>query len=92
MEMEDIPAHIRIISIKNIGSGSKRGGRPTGSVRKPGCKKRPVLQSDMQGNFIALHKSIASAARAVECHPQSIGRCCRGLQDTTVGYVFKYAD
>lgn len=93
MQYDDVPRHIIIMSVRNTASGSKRGGRPVGKPKRgKGCKRRPVIQSKKDGTFIAKHKSIVAAASSVNAHPQSISRCCRLLQETTVGYKWEYAD
>lgn len=52
------------------------------------CSK-PVLQFDMNGNFIKEWKSRIDAARHVGCTPSSITRCVNGERKSCKGFVWK---
>lgn len=54
--------------------------------------KKPVKQFGLNGELIAVHASIAIAAKAIN-HPDStkIGLCCRGQRKTSNGFRWQYA-
>ena len=53
--------------------------------------KKPVLQFDLDGNFIAEYESLNEAAKAVGLkNVQSITRCCNNKQYTAAGYYWKW--
>lgn len=53
---------------------------------------RPVLQFDLEGNFINEWKCISEAARAIGCSPSSISSCASThiRNKTCKGYIWKY--
>lgn len=57
------------------------------------CKtNKPVLQYDLNGNFIAEHQSQCMAAKKLG-HPKShsdIGKCCVGKAKTCLGFKWRY--
>jgi hypothetical protein len=55
--------------------------------------KKPVLQFDLDGNFIMEHKSAADAVRYLNVKKYSAGtitNCCKGKGETAIGYKWKY--
>lgn len=52
--------------------------------------QKPVLQYDLEGNFIARFKNSAEAARKTNSVSNSIRSCCKGIQKTTHGYIWRY--
>ena len=55
--------------------------------------KKPVLQFDLNGNFISEHKSAADAVRFLKAKKYSSGTitsCCKGIGKTALGYKWKY--
>jgi len=55
--------------------------------------KKPVLQFDLNGNFIMEHKSAADAVRYLNAKKYSastITNCCKGKGETALGYKWKY--
>ena len=53
--------------------------------------KKPVLQFDLQGNFIAEYPSVLEAANAVGLSsPISITRSCNNLKWTAAGYYWRW--
>ena len=53
--------------------------------------KKPVLQFDLDGNFIAEYESLNEAAKAVGLkNVNSISRCCNGKQYTAAGYYWRW--
>ena len=57
-------------------------------------KKRPVLQFDLNGNFIQEFPSVTAAGKAlnVKSPGGSIGEACRGKQKTSHGYIWKFKE
>ena len=50
----------------------------------------PVLQFDLNGNFIKEHESQSDAARAISGTQTSISCCVRGIYDSYKGYKWRY--
>jgi predicted GIY-YIG superfamily endonuclease len=61
--------------------GIKRGTSP---------KCIPILQYDLQDNFIKEHLSCTHAAQELKCIPENIRRACVGLSKTAKNYKWKY--
>ena len=51
---------------------------------------KPIIQLDLEANFIAEHESIMYAERKLGICYQSIAACCKGKQKTAGGYIFRY--
>ena len=68
------------------------GDSPPGVYNaKSSNDKKPVLQFDLQGNFIAEYSSASEAQRAVGLkNVNSITRCCENHQHTAAGYCWKW--
>lgn len=49
-----------------------------------------VLQFTTDGVFVKQHDSIAKAARQIGCTLQNISICCRGINKTAGGFIWKY--
>lgn len=65
------------------------------TVKKPKLEanskgKKPVLQYDLYGNFIARYKSVGQAARITGIHPSSVSRCCRGELKRARDSIFEF--
>ena len=59
-----------------------------GTIQKN--KIRPVLQYDLQNNFIREWKSMAEASRSLNIRTDYIFTCCIGKRKTYKDYIFKY--
>lgn len=62
------------------------------SIWKKQCTSRPkkiVLQYDLGGNFIKEWESLASVRKKLNL---SVDKCCRGLQKTAGGFIWRYKD
>lgn len=68
------------------------GQEPPGAYNpKTSNDKKPVLQFDKQGNFIAEYESVSRAIQAVGLkYPSSVSRCCENNQYTAGGYCWKW--
>jgi hypothetical protein len=54
-------------------------------------KGKAVLQLAMDGSFIAKHKIISDAAKAVSCLRSNISACCNHKGSSAGGYKWKFA-
>lgn len=55
-------------------------------------KNRPILQYDIEGNFIQKFKSVAEAAKILNVNDDSIRSCVRGKTKKSYGCQWKYED
>ena len=53
--------------------------------------KKPINQYDLQGNFIKRWDSAMDAYKELGLKCNSIGKCCRGKQETSNKFVWEYA-
>lgn len=54
------------------------------------CRKKPVVQYDLEGNFIANFPSVSDAANAVGVSVTAVSDNCRGRTRWCAGYIFRY--
>lgn len=59
-------------------------------IKATGRNNKPVLQYDLDGNFIAEYGSAREAARATGIGYKMISRVCNGKRPHTHGFVFKF--
>ena len=79
---------LRKLSERFSGSGNPMYGvHLTGANNK---KSKPVIQMDMEGNFIARYANAIEAAKAVNGNNSEIGKACKGKIKSTKGYKWKY--
>lgn len=62
------------------------------AVRNGLQKTKPILQYDLQGNFIKEWKSSVEAGRHIKISPTNITACCNDRMKTARGYKWKYKD
>ena len=72
----------------NYGTRNERAGK----VLKNGKKSKPVLQFDLQDNFIKEYPSIRQAERETGFNQGNISACCNGKQKTAYNYIWKYKE
>lgn len=53
-------------------------------------QKLPILQYDLQGNFMKEWDGVIDATKAVGKHSTNIMRCCQGKFKQAYGFVWKY--
>lgn len=58
--------------------------------RKSSPNKKPILQYDMDGNFIKEYESINSAARDLGGRVDNISAMLRGKQKSSYGFIWEY--
>ena len=51
---------------------------------------KPIDQFDLSGSFIKTWESISTAAKEMGVRSASVSRCCRGINKTCSGYLFRY--
>lgn len=65
-------------------------------IRKRGqsliCKKKEVLQYDLQGNLISKFSCVDEAAEAIGHHPGTIRQVCNHHAHTAFGYIWCHSD
>lgn len=54
--------------------------------------KKPIVQYDLNGNFIAEYESVNSAARSLGIRAANICQCLKGRHLTCGKYIWKYKD
>ena len=59
-------------------------------IRKSHVKK--VIQYDKDMNIIFVYESAVEAANRIGCSDSAIGKCCKGVNKTCMGYIFKYME
>lgn len=50
----------------------------------------PVIQYDLEGNFLQEYTSQKDATISVNAKGDGVGMCCRGKQKTAYGYIWKF--
>ena len=53
---------------------------------------KPIIQYDLQDNFIKEWSSGKEAAKTLTINPSDISACCKGKQKTAKGFKFKYKE
>ena len=53
---------------------------------------KPVEQYDLKNNFIQKFFSMRDAFKRTVIHHSGISACCRGIQKTAGGYIWKYKE
>lgn len=56
------------------------------------ARRKPVLQYDTDGNFIARHVSLKAAGESIGTASNGVREVCIGKKDTFHGYVWEYED
>ena len=51
---------------------------------------KPILQFDLNGNFIKEYESITLASKELNNSLNNISQCCLGRSRTSKGYIFKF--
>lgn len=55
-------------------------------------QKKKINQYDKQGNFIRSYESAREAERIGGFRNQNIAHCCKGIEKSHYGYIWKYAN
>ena len=51
---------------------------------------KPILQFDLEGNFIKEYESITQASKELNNSLNNISQCCSGRNRTSKGYIFRF--
>ena len=62
------------------------------TFRKCSPFKKPILQYDIEGNFLKEFESINEAARKLNIRNDGISVCLREKQKTSAGFIWKYKE
>lgn len=73
-------------------SKSSTGKKMSESAKKKmsDSQKLPILQYDLNGNFIKEWDGVIDATKAVGKHSTNIVRCCQGKFKQAYGFIWKY--
>ena len=61
------------------------------NIKNANYKRHPVLQFDLDGNFIAQFSSILEASRCTKIDRKTITYVCKGRYSQAGGYIWEYA-
>lgn len=75
-----------------INIGLRQASPNIGKIGELSKSSKPVLQYDLQGNFVKKWSSYADAARYYGCSYTSIGNCAHGRHKTCQGYMWRPYD
>lgn len=75
----------------NFGTRTERAGKAIAKANTNGKCSKPVLQYDLEGNFIKEFPSANEVERSLGFNNGNISKCCRGKFKTMYGYYWKYA-
>ena len=82
------------ISIENNrrAQTGKKMSRESSEKKRAAMKKKPVIQSTVDGAFVARFDSVSDAARALgnKDFSGNIVNCCKGNHKTARGFVWRY--
>ena len=53
-------------------------------------KRKEAIQLDLEGNLLAVYKSISEASKSTGISKTCIARCCRGEREQTGGFLWRY--
>ena len=76
------------ISMKHRGKKLSNESINKIKINNPG--RKPVIQYDILGNFIAEHNSLYDAERSVGGNATNISSACNGKFKTSYGYIWKF--
>lgn len=71
----------------NYGTGARRNGM---ARRNNSRDSKPVIQLDLNHNFVAEYPSAREAARRNDFRQSEISKCCRGEIKTSKGFIWLY--
>ena len=81
------------LTLQRYSNANKGENHPMyGKYGKDNPNSIPIIQYDIQGNFIAEHDSAASAEQKLGIHSSLICRVLKGQIRHTHGYIFRYKE
>ena len=91
INIQPLPARDNIARISEKGKTVKSYiGKVVGVSNFKKALSKPILQFDLDGNFIKDWSSMMEAYRETKIPQTSISSCCRGLLKHAGGFIFKY--
>lgn len=87
-DKEYLQKHIEIN--KQLWKNEKFRKKITEAIRIANSK--PVIQYDLDGNFIKEWSSLMEIERELGFNHANISKCCLGKQKTAYGFIWRYAD
>ena len=72
--------------------GRKGVGGNKGNINKITKTTKPLIQYDLNGNFIKVWASKENASRELKIDSASISNCCRGKRNSIGGFKWKYVE
>ena len=69
--------------------GAKHPGQGGAGLENTNARTTPILQYDLNGDFVAYHRSIKSASETTGAPRGSIHRIFKGKQKTAGGFIWK---
>jgi group I intron endonuclease len=81
----------------NLGKKKSQNSKPSPSQQRKNprlvCKSnKPIYQLDIDYNVVNTFISMAEASRITGIRADSISACCRGVQKSSGGYIWKYKE
>lgn len=73
-------------------TGRKRSKQSIINMIKASKTTRPVIQYDLNGNFIREWDRIREAADSLNCHPSGISACCRNKHKSIKNFIWRYKE
>lgn len=74
----------------NLGVNNPQYGKRLSDSERLQRGAKPILQYDLEGNFIAEYISCHVASEITHTSRDVISKCCRGLYKQGKGYIWKY--
>lgn len=84
----------KINNPKNVGNKKPRTEDQKRKIRESilgtKIKRSPILQFDLENNFITEWKSMREIERETNFLKNQISRCCKGIKESYGGFIWKY--
>ena len=86
------PEYVEHMREINTGKKNPQYGKRQSDKERMMRGAKPILQYDLDGNFIAEHISCHFASEKTNISRDVISKCCKGIYKRGKGYVWKYKD
>lgn len=84
------PKHKEYMRLINLGEKNPQYGKVRTDKEKLMRGAKPILQFDMDGNFIAEYISCHMASEKTGADRNGISKCCKGIYKQYKGFIWKY--
>jgi len=88
--LDTLKPHYNIRKVAESNRGVKR--TPEALIKFSISNSKPVIQYDLEGNFIKEWKSVKSVANSLNVSAGTVSGCCNGNQKTCKGFILKFKD